>query len=82
MFSDFFLYKSGIYHHTSNKAAGSHAVKIIGWGVEAGVNFWIVANSWGTKWGEDGFFRIKEDEGGINGKTTACTPALSYGEDD
>lgn len=52
-------YKSGIYERHSWIPMGGHAVKIVGWGVENGTNFWIVANSWGETWGENGFFRIK-----------------------
>ncbi len=37
---------------------GGHAVKIIGWGVEENIPFWIVANSWNVDWAENGFFRI------------------------
>ena len=37
---------------------GHHAVRIVGWGQDDGVRFWRVANSWGTEWGEEGFFRI------------------------
>jgi C1A family cysteine protease len=55
-------YKSGIYKFTQGKFLGGHAVKIIGWGTENGINYWIVANSWGTKWGEEGFFRIQQGE--------------------
>jgi cathepsin B len=45
-------YKSGIYKRKSSVVLGGHAVKIVGWGVENGVNYWICANSWSTSWGE------------------------------
>uniref|UniRef100_A0A0K0CX24 Pept_C1 domain-containing protein n=1 Tax=Angiostrongylus cantonensis TaxID=6313 RepID=A0A0K0CX24_ANGCA len=59
VFQDFFLYKSGIYEYTAGGFAGIHAVKILGWGVENGTEYWTVANSWNTDWGENGFFRIR-----------------------
>jgi len=65
VYADFLEYESGIYSHQSGGALGGHAVKIIGWGVEGGVNYWIVANSWSEEWGEKGFFRIAEGECGI-----------------
>lgn len=64
---DFFSYKSGVYRcssiaNTADRFA-FHAVRIIGWGEEKlnneNVKYWIVSNSWGTWWGEDGFFRIR-----------------------
>ena len=58
VYSDFMSYKSGVYRKTSDNLLGGHAVKVIGWGVENGEEHWIVANSWGLKWGEKGFFRI------------------------
>jgi cathepsin B len=33
-------------------------VKLIGWGQENGVNYWLCANSWNTWWGEQGYFKI------------------------
>jgi len=33
---------------------GGHAVKIVGWGAD----YWIAANSWGTAWGDKGYFKI------------------------
>jgi len=60
VFRSFMNYKSGIYHKHIWELLpeGGHAVKIIGWGVEDRVNYWTVANSWNTDWGEEGFFRI------------------------
>ena len=52
VYQDFMNYKSGIYKYTSGGLLGGHAVKMLGWGSENGVNYWICANSWNTKWGE------------------------------
>ncbi|KAK3793018.1 hypothetical protein RRG08_045668, partial [Elysia crispata] len=58
VFSDFMSYKSGVYKHVSGQYLGGHAVKIIGYGTEDGQDYWLVANSWGTEWGMQGFFKI------------------------
>ncbi|VDM52219.1 unnamed protein product [Angiostrongylus costaricensis] len=42
------------FQHTAGKQEGGHAVKLIGWGVEGGIKYWLVANSWNTDWGENG----------------------------
>ncbi len=62
VYEDFMNYTGGIYEHKTGSLLGGHAVKIIGWGNKGGVNYWIVANSWGTSWGLDGFFNIKFGE--------------------
>ena len=70
VYQDFMSYKSGIYQHKSGSMLGGHAIKAVGWGTEGGVDYWIMANSWGTSWGENGFFKIKRGDCGINNQMT------------
>ena len=76
VYKDFMDYKSGIYEHKSGELLGGHAVKIVGYGSENGVDYWIVANSWGPEWGENGFFKIKQGECSFETMAVASTPAL------
>ena len=59
---------------------GGHAIKIVGWGQQGSTKYWIIANSWGKDWGDDGYFRIKrgEDVGGIERNVTAGLPDMFY----
>jgi cathepsin B len=43
----------------NENVAGGHAIRIVGWGTDAGVNYWWIANSWSPKWGINGYFRMK-----------------------
>ena len=84
VYNDFFNYKHGIYNHTTlfDKfnpwEITNHAVLIVGYGSEGGVPFWIVKNSWGENWGEEGYFRILRgvDEVGIESMAMASTPLV------
>lgn len=57
-YEDFFSYKSGVYHHVTGALVGGHSIKVIGWGTENGMDYWLCANYWGPTWGEQGFFKI------------------------
>lgn len=76
VYSDFPNYKSGVYQHTTGGALGGHAIKILGWGVENGTPYWLVANSWNPDWGDKGFFKILrgKDECGIESGVVAGIP--------
>ena len=56
LYSDFLFYESGVYEYVSGRVAGGHAVLIVGW--DDAEQCFIVKNSWGKDWGEDGYFRI------------------------
>jgi len=74
----FQLYSSGIYDEPSCSSYSlDHAVGVIGYGSEGGVNYWIVRNSWGTSWGEEGYIRMVKDKNNQCGEATnACYPTF------
>ena len=76
VYEDFMNYKSGVYQHESGKMLGGHAIKILGWGKEDGLYYWLCANSWDTTWGDNGYFKIQMGQVGINSKMYAATPVL------
>ncbi|KAK3910582.1 Cathepsin B [Frankliniella fusca] len=53
----------GVYQHVSGNHTGAHAVRLIGWGTEDGVPYWLAVNTWGPAWGERGFFKIRRGVG-------------------
>lgn len=82
VYEDFAHYTSGVYQHLYGDYMGGHAVKLVGWGVENGVDFWTVANSWNTEWGEKGYFRIVRgtNECGIETSAVAGIPFVQGGK--
>jgi cathepsin B len=80
VYQDFFNYKSGVYQHVTGGLDGGHAVKILGWGNESGLDYWLCANSWGPAWGLQGFFKIKQGDCGIDQSAFTCTPDLAAAE--
>ncbi|MBN2251134.1 MAG: hypothetical protein JW724_03555 [Candidatus Altiarchaeota archaeon] len=78
VYNDFFSYRGGVYRHTSGGLAGYHAIAVVGYDEKN--QCWICKNSWGTGWGERGWFRIKYGECGIGSSFafyTAEFPALN-----
>ena len=48
---------------TPKETDGYHAIAIIGWGVESdGTKYWIIRNSWGPEWGQNGYGKILRGE--------------------
>ncbi|PIO63659.1 papain family cysteine protease, partial [Teladorsagia circumcincta] len=44
IYADFLHYRRGIYRRIAGRTIGGHAVKIVGWGKEGHIPYWIVAN--------------------------------------
>lgn len=64
IYDDFYTYKSGVYKRYSNRLVGTHAIRVIGYGVDpTGGAYWLCVNTWGKSWGENGMFRIRK---GVN----------------
>ena len=89
VYSDFFSYKKGVYHHTglvdrfNPWQPTDHVVTIVGYGYEGaspenGEKYWNVLNSWGTDWGDEGYFKIRRgtNECSIENMAVASTPSL------
>lgn len=52
-------YKGGIIDDHSGLTHTDHYVELIGWGQTSnGTKYWIAKNSWGSFWGEEGYFRV------------------------
>ena len=58
LYESFKNYQSGIYTSQSGQMIGWHALTLVGWGEEDGVQYFIGLNSWGKNWGENGYVRI------------------------
>jgi len=63
VYTDFLLYKTGVYSYHNGTSLGYHGIKIFGYGTEGDLPYWWVQNSWTTTWGDGGYFKIKR---GVN----------------
>jgi C1A family cysteine protease len=77
VYNDFFSYAGGVYKKANNTVAGGHCVCIIGYNDSQ--QCWIAKNSWGTGWGESGFFRIGYGQCGIDSEMYGVNGILDTG---
>jgi len=76
VYTDFLSYSGGVYHYDGHSPlAGGHAIVIVGY--DSTERYWIVKNSWGSGWGDGGYFRIGFGEAGIEDYVASVTASLS-----
>jgi hypothetical protein len=73
-----FMYYTGGIIDKGCDGAIDHYVLVVGYGTDtSGTDFWIVQNSWGADWGENGYARIKRGPGNVCGLAThAVAPKM------
>ncbi|AES66565.1 putative fruit bromelain [Medicago truncatula] len=71
--SDFQFYKSGVFTGSCGTEL-DHGVAVVGYGVgEDETEYWLVKNSWGTQWGEEGYIRMQR---GVDASEGLCGIAM------
>ncbi|XP_045538259.1 cathepsin B-like [Papilio machaon] len=76
VYSDIEEYTHGVYIHSYGERKGLHSVRVIGYGEEDGTKYWLVANSWGTRKGLNGIYKMKQfqPEIGLEDNLLAAMP--------
>ncbi len=79
------FHHSGIWDPLICSNATDHAVLLVGYGVQKGLTsstpYWIVKNSWGTKWGEQGYFQMIRGKAKCGITTGVTGPIVASGTD-
>ncbi len=59
IYQDFYFYKRGVYLHRWGPRVGGHLITLVGY--DDNEECWIVKNSWGSQWGDHGWFKMGYD---------------------
>ena len=71
--SSFFFYKSGVYDDPSCTGNVNHGVLVVGYGTLDGKDYWLVKNSWGLNFGDQGYIRMARNNKNHCGIASYCS---------
>ncbi|RCN51345.1 papain family cysteine protease [Ancylostoma caninum] len=75
-----YSYRSGVFtpskEDCEEHSLGSHALTIVGYGTEAGRPYWLVKNSWGSRWGQGGYFKLARGVNACGAANNVVAPVM------
>jgi len=74
----FQMYKSGVITGSACGTNLDHGVLVVGYGTESTQPYWLVKNSWGSSWGEDGYVKIEKSSSTKDKGTCGIAMQPSY----
>lgn len=88
----FSSYKSGIYDEDSKTwkqlnmkkpewEKVDHSVVLVGFGIEDGIEYWKIQNSWGSNWGMNGFMKLRKGKNLMNVESLGQVAKVSLSEE-